>query len=707
MGHETKTLLLADRAFPSQYASDFSTVIQVEAAVDTVAPLAPSSFALTAIAEGIQLTWVNPTLNWDGTPCYDLAWIAIYRSTSSGIDVDNAGTYDKRTLVDAESYTFPSSNTAQSYYFRITAIDITGNQSEPSAELDDTPNAPIPGDPVIPDDATGLIFNDAISGDGVVSGYGILGIAFKTPPDSVRLLRSIRLWFQYSTDSTNWRDEDGVLDQWTELFPDGYIGYMHKGLDVTGAREYRYKATFIGEDETESSTADTAGGVGTTADAATNGDLVAISFFAMNIVALGEVRAANIVVDNLAAIKADLGAATAGSLVVGTTNKIWLNEGADGILAIGGATKASAPFRVSAVGALVATSATISGEITATTGTIGGFTVSAAEGLYAGADATRVQMKPGVGFWAGATAFGSAPFRVSQAGQLVCSNIQITGAGSTWGGAVLGTAYIPNLSTDKLTTGTLLVARTQAKCTDALADQTSAHTAADTSAVNGLASSRVSGWAHGSDTTKIDGGDIYTNTVTVDKIYINDDLNFQATGIWQSIVGMNAIFYSPTKATTSSFIQFADNYLQVHAGTSAGDDLYLVAGGNVDLSSGSAPTYAVQGTFKYDETQIYNANAPTSATSLGSALTNRIGARRAMVMLRVSHQGALDCSFAFSDTSATLPPLNANDKPGISQCRLDTGEYNCVLAMTSSNGTLYWISGYAYHTDVWLLGWWA
>jgi len=61
---------------------------------------------------------------------------------------------------------------------------------------------------------------------------------------------------------------------------------------------------------------------------------------------------------NLAAIKADLGSVTAGNIVVGTTNKIWLNDGADGVLAIGGTDKATAPFRVTAAGALTAASIT-------------------------------------------------------------------------------------------------------------------------------------------------------------------------------------------------------------------------------------------------------------------------------------------------------------------------------------------------------------
>ena len=49
---------------------------------------------------------------------------------------------------------------------------------------------------------------------------------------------------------------------------------------------------------------------------------------------------------------------------------------------------------------------------------IAGFTISFADGLYAGAGATRVQMKPGAGFWAGATAIGDAPFSVTEAGAL-------------------------------------------------------------------------------------------------------------------------------------------------------------------------------------------------------------------------------------------------------------------------------------------------
>ncbi len=46
-------------------------------------------------------------------------------------------------------------------------------------------------------------------------------------------------------------------------------------------------------------------------------------------------------------------------------------------------------------------------------------------------------------------------------------------------------AKVTALDATKITTGTLVVARTQAKCTDATADKTSTHTAADTAKVQG------------------------------------------------------------------------------------------------------------------------------------------------------------------------------------------------------------------------------
>jgi hypothetical protein len=87
-------------------------------------------------------------------------------------------------------------------------------------------------------------------------------------------------------------------------------------------------------------------------------------------IAATTITASNLNISTLSAITADLGAVTAGSIVVGTTNKLWLNESGDGVLAIGGSTKATAPFRVTAAGSLTATDATLSGSLSAAGGAV-------------------------------------------------------------------------------------------------------------------------------------------------------------------------------------------------------------------------------------------------------------------------------------------------------------------------------------------------
>ena len=60
---------------------------------------------------------------------------------------------------------------------------------------------------------------------------------------------------------------------------------------------------------------------------------------------------------------------------------------------------------------------------------VGGFTINNTEGIYAGdTNATRVQMKPGAGFWAGHITQTSAPFYVTQEGVLHASGVIISGA---------------------------------------------------------------------------------------------------------------------------------------------------------------------------------------------------------------------------------------------------------------------------------------
>jgi hypothetical protein len=77
--------------------------------------------------------------------------------------------------------------------------------------------------------------------------------------------------------------------------------------------------------------------------------------------------------------------------------------------------KATAPFRVSSAGALVATSATITGAISGSTIDIGG------------ADATSFHVDVNGNIWSGAAAYADGVFKVSSAGLLTCSNVNLTG----------------------------------------------------------------------------------------------------------------------------------------------------------------------------------------------------------------------------------------------------------------------------------------
>ena len=80
------------------------------------------------------------------------------------------------------------------------------------------------------------------------------------------------------------------------------------------------------------------------------------------------------------------------------------------------------------------------GTIVATSGTIGGFTIDATEGLYAGSGATRVQMKPGAGFWAGATTQAGAPFYVTADGNLFATEVSLYGGLTLLGSGAFRTA---------------------------------------------------------------------------------------------------------------------------------------------------------------------------------------------------------------------------------------------------------------------------
>lgn len=95
----------------------------------------------------------------------------------------------------------------------------------------------------------------------------------------------------------------------------------------------------------------------------------------------------------------------------------------------------SAPFYVSKAGALTCAGAKISGEITATSGTIGGWSIGtygSDKYLYSGSGATKVALNGSSSYssfaiWCGAESTEEAPFKVTHGGTLTCTNATITG----------------------------------------------------------------------------------------------------------------------------------------------------------------------------------------------------------------------------------------------------------------------------------------
>jgi len=124
---------------------------------------------------------------------------------------------------------------------------------------------------------------------------------------------------------------------------------------------------------------------------------------------------------------------SAGQITLGTTDDVAILSSVNTTyrLWIGDATAGDAAFSVTKGGALLATSATITGTIYANAGTIGGFTITTY--LYAGTGTNTVGLSPGdYPFWAGATYSNraTAPFRVNTAGDVTCNNAYITGTSS-------------------------------------------------------------------------------------------------------------------------------------------------------------------------------------------------------------------------------------------------------------------------------------
>ncbi|MDP2366313.1 MAG: hypothetical protein Q8M94_21375, partial [Ignavibacteria bacterium] len=106
-----------------------------------------------------------------------------------------------------------------------------------------------------------------------------------------------------------------------------------------------------------------------------------------------------------------------------TTTRIQLDTTSG--IHLGATAFADAPFRVSLAGVLVATSATITGAITASSGSVGSFTIGTY--LYTGTKTAYNDANAGVHLGSDGLGIGNNVFTVSSAGALVATSATITG----------------------------------------------------------------------------------------------------------------------------------------------------------------------------------------------------------------------------------------------------------------------------------------
>ncbi|MDJ0838311.1 MAG: collagenase [Acidobacteriota bacterium] len=107
--------------------------------VDIVPPAAPTGLSAVA-GDG------RTDLSWNANGESDLGGYLVYRGTSSG------GPYTRLTgsTVGGTSYADTGVSNGTTYYYRISAVDTSGNESVQSAEVNATPTAPGGGPPATP-----------------------------------------------------------------------------------------------------------------------------------------------------------------------------------------------------------------------------------------------------------------------------------------------------------------------------------------------------------------------------------------------------------------------------------------------------------------------------------------------------------------------------------------------------------------------------
>lgn len=105
-----------------------SSASPVSTGDDGTTPNAPTGLTATAGSETIKLNWTAPTQNTDASTLKDLFQYKIYRNTTN-----NFGTSTMIGRVAADIFTDGSLTGGITYYYWVTALDYTGNESSASS----------------------------------------------------------------------------------------------------------------------------------------------------------------------------------------------------------------------------------------------------------------------------------------------------------------------------------------------------------------------------------------------------------------------------------------------------------------------------------------------------------------------------------------------------------------------------------------------
>ena len=133
------------------------------------------------------------------------------------------------------------------------------------------------------------------------------------------------------------------------------------------------------------------------------------------------------------------GALSGGTISIGSGDSIFKAD-SNGIY-LGNATFASAPFRVTPAGVLTSSSGTIGGWTLGASTLTGGAAILNSGGSISVGSGNSIFKADGNGIYLGNATFGSAPFRVTQAGVLTASGVNISGAITATSGTFTGTVF--------------------------------------------------------------------------------------------------------------------------------------------------------------------------------------------------------------------------------------------------------------------------